>query len=188
MTDTDPASPAESTASAPPADAGDAPATADTDGTAPDAEPARDEPAPHDEDEVDGDADLAAELDDADPGDHADVGQLPGQDDDDGDPTTYWGVCHGGPQPYPGKRLLSRFPAGILLVDAERELAWVLDYDAAAATFTARPDAPLDHTRRWAAAEGSDFDVCAYDAAFTGDEPDDDTDDDTDDGEGGDAI
>ncbi len=105
-------------------------------------------------------------------------------DDDDNDPAGddaqaerpealhyHAGLVVGGPQPYPGRLLVSRFPSGVLLADRPSGTAWVLDYDPAAGVYRCRDDAgaPLDEAGRWRAAEGPTYEVRAYDDEFDGD-------------------
>jgi hypothetical protein len=110
--------------------------------------------------------DLGAELDDTtdEPGDDVSTPVAA---------TTYFtGPAVGGPPPYPGRTLVSRFSRGIVLVDRVRQLAWIYDYDPDGSGYHCRDNAgaPLDHDGRWRAAEGPDYEVRAYDPDFTGDE------------------
>ena len=116
--------------------------------------------------------DLAAELDDADDPGEADDGA-----DDGGARTYYVGIAEGGPQPYPGRLLVSRFPSGVLLIDKVSNTAWVFDFDHAGGLFRCRDDAgaPVDEPGRWRAADGPTYDVRAFDPEFGGDEPPDQT-------------
>ena len=111
--------------------------------------------------------DYAAEPDDPD--------NDPTGDDADADPEDplyqFDGHAEGGPEPYPGRLLVSRFPAGILLIDKPGDRAWLYDYDVADGLYRCRDDdgEPVDDTRRWVAADGNRFEVRAYDPDFTGD-------------------
>jgi hypothetical protein len=101
--------------------------------------------------------DLAAELDDADPAEFADV-----DDDEDDDAEIITGVCRGGP--YDGRTATCRFPRGFLLVHRPRDLVWIYDYSADSGEFTIRGDAmPLDEEKRWKVADEGDYDIIAYD-------------------------
>lgn len=113
--------------------------------------------------------DLAAELDDDDNDPHG--------DDVQAEPRQaaryYTGTCQGGPPPYPGKLLVSRYPSGVLLVDKVAMRAWVFDLDAAGGLLRCRDDAgaPVDEAGRWRASEGDTYEVRAYDPQFAGDDP-----------------
>lgn len=117
------------------------------------------------------DDDLAGEIDD-------EGGDDPAAVDEGADPPAppwhyFAGNIAGGPAPYPGHLLVSRFPAGVLLVDKPAARAWILDFDAAGGLYRCRDDAgsPLDAAGRWRAAEGADWEVRAYDPTFAGDDP-----------------
>jgi hypothetical protein len=115
------------------------------------------------------DDDLAAELDD-DTNDPADVDA----NADEHRPIHYFtGRVESGPQPYPGKLLVSRFPSGVLLVDRVAGQAWVLDFDPSGGIYRCRDSAgaPLDESGRLRAAEEPNYEVRAYDPVFAGDEP-----------------
>lgn len=108
--------------------------------------------------------DMSGELDEdaADPDDTTEPG--PAETDDDADDTDTIGTVRGGP--YDGRTVTSRYPKGFLLADKARRLAYVYDYDGAG-SFICRAAAgvPLDDDGRWRAAEGSTYDVIAYDDA-----------------------
>lgn len=116
------------------------------------------------------DEDLGAELDDE---DYDPAG-------DDADTTTegdtvrwYAGTVIGGPEPYPGKMLVSRFPSGVLLIRKDpAPRAWVFDYDQAGGVYRCRADEGMvvDQSARWQAAEGPTYEVRAYDDDFAGDQ------------------
>jgi hypothetical protein len=112
--------------------------------------------------------DLAAELDDED--------HDPAADDEAAGPVEparfYTGMCEGGPAPYPGKLLVSRFPSGVLLVDSVAARAWVFDLDEAGGLYRCRNDSGsnLDEAGRWRAAEGATYEVRAFDPEFAGDD------------------
>lgn len=98
--------------------------------------------------------DEAAEPDDDEP--DADAVR----DGDDGDPDDshlFSGVCVGGP--WDGRTVTARFPAGFLLIDKRQSVVWI--YDRTDGQYHARTDGPypLDHAKRWAAAEGPDYDI-----------------------------
>lgn len=119
--------------------------------------------------DIDEDDDLAAELDDDD--------NDPAGDDAGADPHAptrlYGGICDGGPEPYPGKLIVSRCPAGVLIIDKGAQRVWVLDFDSAGGIYRVRDEAGsiLDHAGRWRAAEGAGYEVRAYDPEFGGDDP-----------------
>lgn len=81
----------------------------------------------------------------------------------------YTGRCVGGP--LDGQVVESRFPKGFVLVDKNADLAWLYDYTEAQpkpggeifSTFQAREadGRTLDHEKRIAAAEHSEYDVRA---------------------------
>lgn len=111
--------------------------------------------------------DLAAELDDDDNDPAGDDAQAAAHQ-----PIHYFaGMTQGGPPPYPGKLLVSRFPSGILLIDKTTARAWVYDFDAAGGLYRCRDDAgaPLDDAGRWRAADSDTYEVRAYDPEFGGD-------------------
>lgn len=87
-------------------------------------------------------------------------GALAGQQDG---PDALVGECHGGP--LDGTTGHSRYPKGFLLVDKQAGLAWVYDWNGTA--FVCRDETPRaeDYGKRMDAAEGTDWDVQAYDAA-----------------------
>lgn len=118
-------------------------------------------------------ADLSAELDDDD--------NDPAGDDAGADPPDqsiyYTGTVTTGPAPYPGCTLVSRYPAGVLLLDRPGDRAWLLDYhpptDTGAGTYVCRGDiagTTVDGPGRWQAADSDSWDVRAYDPEFDGDE------------------
>lgn len=113
--------------------------------------------------------DLAAELDDEE--------HDPAPDDESAEPREHAhfqiGYCQGGPPPYPGKLLVSRYAGGVLLVDKVAARAWVFDFDAAGGLYRCRDEAgaPVDEAGRWRASEGDTYEVRAYDGEFAGDEP-----------------
>lgn len=112
--------------------------------------------------------DLAAELDDDDNDPTGDDVQAEAFDP----PRWYAGLIEGGPQPYPGKLLVSRFPAGVLLLDKSVGRAWVYDLDAAGGLYRCRNDsgAPIDEAGRWRAADEPNYEVRAFDPEFAGDD------------------
>lgn len=101
----------------------------------------------------------------------------PAGDDAGADPHVplnyYAGLVETGPEPYTGRLLISRYPAGVLLIDRPGRLAWLLDFDPDGGTYRSRTDVgmALDDAARWRAAEGPDFEVRAFDPDFDGDEP-----------------
>ncbi len=111
--------------------------------------------------------DLAAEPDDPD--------NDPAGDDAGADPADplhpHAGLVESGPAPYPGRLLVSRFPAGVLLLDKPAGRAWLLDLDPAGGVYRCRDTSgmPIDDAARWRAADGARWEVRAYDPDFTGD-------------------
>lgn len=85
-------------------------------------------------------------------------------------PPYYAGTACGGPEPYDGRLLVSRYPAGVLLIDKAAGWVWIYDYNAEHQLFYAREQRALDHQRRWRAADEPDYDVRAYDPDFAGDD------------------
>lgn len=77
----------------------------------------------------------------------------------------FQGAAAGGP--LDGQDLTSRFAKGVVAVDKAGGKAWIYDYHAPGesvdARFTVRDSdgMSLDDEKRWAAAEGADYDVVA---------------------------
>lgn len=75
----------------------------------------------------------------------------------------YEGDASGGP--LNGQHLVSRFPKGVVAVDKQNSKAWIYDFVAGDPTapgrFVVRDEAgvSLEDEKRWAAAEGADYDV-----------------------------
>ncbi len=85
--------------------------------------------------------------------------------EDDGNPYSdhllYEGQCEGGPMDgMPGQ---SRFPKGFVGIDSGNSRAWVYDYDRSANVFISRKRDVHDRIRGLHAAEGSNYDVRAFD-------------------------
>lgn len=70
----------------------------------------------------------------------------------------YTGVALGGP--LGTEDVVSRFPRGLVCVDKVERKAWIYDYTVDG-NFLCRDDngMPLDDEKRWAAAEGVEYDV-----------------------------
>jgi len=73
----------------------------------------------------------------------------------------YEGMCEGGPMDgIPGQ---SRFPRGFVVIDQPDSRAWVYDYDPARNVFISRQKDIHDRIRHLHAAEGSNYDIRAFD-------------------------
>lgn len=106
--------------------------------------------------------DLAAETDTTGP-EHA--GTNTDDDADTGDGDTVTGLCRYGP--WHNRTITSRNPEGFLLVDRPTRRAWIYDTvtDQPGWAFYCRDTAAraLDDDKRWAAADGTDYDIRVLD-------------------------
>lgn len=75
---------------------------------------------------------------------------------------TYTGLCHGGP--LDGKTMISRFPAGFLLVDKPGGLVWIYDTIGSGWDCRASSPEPWNRDKSYDAANGNTYDVIALGA------------------------
>ncbi len=71
----------------------------------------------------------------------------------------YQGRCVGGPMR--GHWGESRFPRGFVLVDRKKDTAWVYEWRDGKFVVQEPNGVPLDHDKRWSAADGAEWDVRA---------------------------